>query len=356
MEQAKRPLNIGIIGIGYWGPNWVRVASSHPQCRVTWISDIAEANFDKIPTSATTISFTTDYHDMLKDHPKNGTRPDAVLISTPAHTHFAIAKEVIEAGMHVLVEKPLASDISQCKELIALAKAKGITLMVGHTYMFHPAISYAKKVTEGKVPQYNLGTIQDIQSERMSLGPIRNDVNAIWDFGSHDIYILNHLIGKKPIAVSVQAGHIPEGRKNLETVGVISLFYPNNIMGRITVSCIWPEKVRRIMIVGEKAALQFDDLSSERMVSIFHKGVNYYPVTESHAAHQAMITDGDIHIPKLPYTEPLREEFKHFIECLLTNAKPISDGEQGLEVVKILSAATQSLRERDGGKVQLRWD
>jgi len=354
-DTKLKTYNIGIIGIGYWGPNWVRVVNEHPKCRITWISDILESNFDKITSAGSDVTFTTDYHDMLKDHPKNGKRPDAVVIATPASTHYNIAKEVLEAGIHVLVEKPLAIDTAHCKELTAIAKAKGVTLMVGHTFLYNAGISYAKNVMDGKIGTHNLGKIQDIQAERMSLGPIRNDVNAIWDFASHDIYILNHLIGQKPVSVSCQAGHIPEGRKNLETVGVIHLFYPNNVMGRITVSSIWPEKVRRVMIVGDKAALHFDDVAADKKVTIYQKGVNYNPTTQSHAQHQAMVTDGDIFMPKIAYNEPLKEEFNHFIDCFENKKTPISDGEQGHDVVKILHAATKSLRERDGGKVPLEW-
>lgn len=355
MAQPPKLINIGIIGIGYWGPNWVRVANEHPQCRITWISDLSERTFERI-TNLPHAHFTTDYKDMLKDHPKNQTRPDVVIICTPTITHFEIAKEVITAGMHVLIEKPLAVQEDHCKELILLAKEIGVTLMVGHTFLYNAGIQFTKKILEGNNPFYQLGPIHDISADRLSLGPIRNDVNAIWDFATHDVYILNFLLGQLPLAVSCQAGHIPEGRKELETVGVLHLFYPNNIMGRITVSSIWPEKVRKVTIVGEQAALQFDDVTPDHKIKIFRKGVSYQPPsTSTHAAHQAIVTDGDIHLPKISYTEPLKEEFKHFIECVTTGKTPLSDGSQGTEVVKILQASTTSLRERDGGKVALQW-
>lgn len=354
-ETRKKSYNVGIIGIGYWGPNWIRVVNEHPLCRITWISDILESNFDKITSAGPEISFTTDYRDMLRDHPKNSTRPYAVIIATPASTHYSIAKEVIEAGMNVIVEKPLATEPDHCRELARLAQANGVTLMAGHTFLYHAGIAYTKNAIDGKVPEANIGKMQDIQAERMSLGPIRNDVNAVWDFASHDIYILNHLVGQLPTSISCQAGHVPEGRKNLETVGVIHLFYPNNIMGRIIVSSIWPEKIRRLTVVGDKAALLFDDVAPDRKITVYQKGVNYNPVTASHAAHVAMITDGNIFVPKVAFTEPLKEEFRHFIECIENKKNPISDAKQGYEVVKILQAATKSLREKDGGRVPLEW-
>jgi predicted dehydrogenase len=312
-------MNIAVIGVGYWGPNYVRSINQLKGMSVSWVCDLDKNKLSKIKDVFPQTKITTEINDILK-------------------THYDVAKECLKNGKHVLVEKPLTTSSSECIELIKIAKQKERILMVGHIFDYNQAICKIREYIEKK----ELGEIIYTSSLRTGLGPIRNDVNAMWDLASHDVYILLNLLKENPKSVVVSGkSHIKEG---IEDVVFMTLEFGKNIFSSIHVSWLDPIKIRNMTLVGTKKMVVFDDISVIEKIKVFDKGVSYEKPLGSYGEFQLSIRDGDILIPKVNVGEPLIEEIKHFMDCITNNKKPLSDGIEGYKVVKILEAAQESLK------------
>jgi predicted dehydrogenase len=268
---------------------------------------------------------------------------DAVIVATPTSTHYDLTLAALQAGKHVLCEKPLASTVAQCDELIAAADEASRVLFVGHTFIFNPAVRRMREfVTTGTI-----GRLLYCHAARTGLGPIRQDVNALWDLAPHDLAILFHLFGREPVLVSATGQSFL--RKGIEDVVFAQLGFDDGAIAGVHVSWLDPYKVRRVTAVGVERMVVFDDVAVDEKLKVFDKGASYEAMSESargteFGEYRALIRDGDIHIPKVPAQEPLKEQVAAFVRCCETGERPETDGSAGRQVVAALEAATESLR------------
>ncbi|MCM8778383.1 MAG: Gfo/Idh/MocA family oxidoreductase [Candidatus Omnitrophica bacterium] len=331
-------INLAIIGLGHWGPNFVRIFSQIPEVNLISICDTERGKLMQVKNlyHYNHLKSYTDYKKLLKDK-----ELDAVVISTPASTHYRISKDSLLSNKHVLVEKPIALKVDEAKELIELSKKRKKILMVGHTFLYNPAVRKIKEL----IKEGELGRIYYIHCRRTNLGPIRRDVNAIWDLAPHDISIINYLLEAQPKEVSCYAQRFLAHK--LEDVGFIILKYPKNILVHIHVSWLDPKKIREMTIIGSKKMLVFDDTDLNEPIRIYDKGVmqkKYEKPYYSFDEFQTIIRDGEVTIPKVNMQEPLKIECQHFVDCINNDEASLSDGCNGLENLKILEAIEKSLR------------
>ncbi|OGW84238.1 MAG: hypothetical protein A2Z83_08130 [Omnitrophica bacterium GWA2_52_8] len=273
-----------------------------------------------------------DFSELLTDD-----KLDALIIAVPATLHYQLTKLALNAGKHVLVEKPLALQTGEAEELVRLAEQSGKTLMVGHTFLYNPAVRKMKD----HVDRGTLGKIYYMQAARTHLGLIRTDVSAVWDLAPHDISIFNYLLGKQPLRVSaVGMAHL---NPKFEDVAFLSLVYPDQILGNVHISWVDSNKQRQVAIIGSKARIFFDDLNLLERLRIFEKGVSLDRPYESFGEFQLLLRDGDIISPKIDPEEPLRNVCLEFVRCIRTGEKPLADGQNGLELVRAMTAVQQSI-------------
>jgi len=330
-------LRIGIIGCGYWGPNLVRDFSEIEDVEVTALCDSNPDRLNRFKRRYPGVRLNTAYTEILKSK-----TIDAVVIATPANTHYKLAKEALLAGKHVLVEKPMTYNVGEAEELIAVSKKQKKTLMVGHTFEFNPAVIRIKELIEAG----ELGKVYYITSRRLNLGKIREDINALWNLAPHDISILNFITGSMPLGVKAWGGSFL--KQSHEDLAFINLAYPDNIIANVHVSWLDPLKVRDTVIVGSKKMVLYDDVDSEARIKIYDKGADKLGNDSSSGGFgefQIKLRAGDLLIPKIDMTEPLKQECRHFADCILNNKSPKTDGENGLRVVKVLNAAHESLKK-----------
>lgn len=327
-------IRIGVVGTGHWGPNHVRTFSSMPATKISAISDLNIDRLNSIGKLYPDIKLVKDYQEILNDK-----SIDAVIISTPTLTHYEITKNALLAGKHVLVEKPLCKSTSQGQELVKLAEENSLVLMVGQVFLFNNGILKLKEYLEFN----DLGKIYCIGSTRTNLGPIRQDVNAVYDLASHDIAIFNFLLGSKPYEVSAVGESFLQ--KDIEDLAFISMHYPNNVLARVHVSWLDPRKVREITIVGDKKMVVWDDLATIGPIQIFDKGVVREPYYDDYGHFHLLAREGDIVIPKVKLEEPLKNQARYFLSAIKKGKVDVSDGNSGLDVVKVLEAIQQSLKE-----------
>jgi len=330
-----KKINIGIIGCGYWGPNFVRNFNQIKRVSVKYVCDLSPERLSHIKKLYPDIITTKDYLSVLKDKDITG-----VIVATPASRHYKIAREALLYGKNLLVEKPIAMDIGEAKKLIEFAAKKKKILMVGHTFKFNPSVIKLREL----IKSGSLGQVYYIYSRRTNLGPLRKDANAIWDLAPHDISIMNYILGKNPLSVSAQgAKYLPH---DLEDVAFISLNYPNRILVHIHVSWLDPKKTREIVAVGSKKMAVFDDLNAEAPISVYDKSVmkkRFKQDYDSFEEFQMIIKNGNVQTPQVKKQEPLGAECRHFIECIRKNKAPLTDGKDGLEVLKVLVGIHRSL-------------
>jgi len=312
-------INVGLVGFGYWAPNILRNLRDLPNVEVSYVCDTDTTKLERVKGVKTT----TSLDDLIKGS-------EAVIVSTPAKTHYDIARRCLEAGKDVLVEKPLTYKPQDSIELIRLVDKQ--ILMVGHILLYNNISRYIK--------QCDIGDIRYLQSQRLGLGPIRQDVNAMWDLAPHDIAFFNYILDDRPESVFVNGKSYVQ--KGIEDMVSMSLDYPNNCQANTTVSWIDPIKTRKITIVGSKKMLEFDDVIPR--LTIFDKGVDYQPKTGEYGDFKLSLRDGDIILPKIPLNEPLKEELQHFLDCVKTRQQPLTDGWSGYDVVCTLDAAQRSLK------------
>lgn len=330
-------VRLGVIGCGHWGPNHVRNFSSLPDSQVTWVADLSDERLKCIKDSYPHVSTTKDYKDILKD-PK----VDAVVVSTPTATHYQIVKDCLGAEKNVLCEKPLTLHKWESEELVELAEKKNKILMVGHVFLFNVGVRKLKEyIDDGSV-----GKVYYVHSTRVNLGPIRNDVNVIWDLASHDISIFCFILNGFPEKVSANGKSFL--RNNIEDVAFISLMFPNKVLANAHVSWLDPRKVREITVVGDKKMMVWNDIALEDTLRIYERSVEPEFYYTDFGEFQLLPKEGNVIVPKLKLSEPLRNQAGHFIDCVKERKKPLSDGEFGWKVVRVLEAAQSSLTK--GGK------
>ncbi len=339
-------LRIGQIGVGYWGPNVLRAVASHPDVVVTAICDASQKTLNQISPN---YPHATTYTDI--DQVMAADNVDAVIVALPAGMHHEVALKVLTAGKHCFVEKPLALTTRECEELIEIAERNNRTLMVGHTYEYHSAVKKIKELIDGG----EVGQIYNIFCQRMNLGRIRQDIDAMWNLAPHDIsialYWLNH---EMPVSVRAQGfSHLPRV-KAIADQTYLTMEFRSGAVVHIISSWLSPEKVRKIMLVGSKRMVTYDDVSVDSIVQVYDKGVDLDGLghSESYGEYQHLVRTGDVTIPNIRMVEPLRAEMHHFVNCALTGAVPISSGRSGLNVTRILEAASQSMAN-NGAPVEI---
>jgi predicted dehydrogenase len=335
-------IRLGIVGCGQWGQNYLRNFSDMPdRATITAFADADTGRLAALQSHLPTAKASADASSVLTDP-----EVDGVVIATPSSTHAELVERALDAGKHVLVEKPFTLDPADATRLVAQARDARTVLLVGHVYEYNPAIERMRELLASQT----LGQTYYIDSRRTNLGPIRDDVNSLWDLAPHDVSILLYLLGTVPECVSATgASFYGNGRHD---VVFATLMFPKGIVGHIHVSWLDPRKVREITVVGASRMLVFDDLNSLEPVRIYDRGLSEIPSYRSFGEFQLVPRFGDITIPRIPMGEPLRRQCEHFLDCIEGRARPRSDGESGLRVVRVLAALQQSL-ERDGKPVPL---
>lgn len=332
--------NVGIIGLGYWGPNYARIISQLENVNLSWCCDINKIALSKFSRLYPNVKVTDNIKDLLND--KN---LDAVIIVTPAQSHFDLAKNFLSNGKHILVEKPLTNKLEDSKTLVKMSKEKNKILMVDHTFEFNPAIKKLKQLINDE----ELGKIYYIYGNYNALGPIRRDVSAMWDL-PHFIYIVNFLLDKNPNWVSAVGKYYLQ--KGMEDVVFLTFEYTDDILFNLNCSWIDPVKVRKLIVVGEKKMAVFDDMQPEDKLTIFDRGVELND-DPNFANLQIVVRTGDTIIPKIERSEPLKEVVLTFLQAINGQKIHYPDGEDGLNLVKSLSAAQESLK-KDGKRILIK--
>lgn len=326
-------LRVAVVGAGYWGPNLIRNIVEAPGAVLRVICDQDEKRLKEVGRRYPGTSLVSDFEDVLRDRDV-----DAVVLATPASVHATMGIRAMEAGKDVLIEKPLATSVEECRQLIDCSERTGRVLMVGHTFIFNSAVRAIQQI----VSSGEIGEVLYAYSSRVNLGRIRQDVNALWNVAPHDISILNHVLGKEPIRVrALGRSYLQPG---IEDVVFAVFEYPDGLLAHVHSSWLDPSKVRRTTFVGSKKMIIYDDVESEGKIKIYDKGVRRQTTEQEYGEFQIRLHDGDILIPKIRFTEPLAEECRHFIECCKTRKQPETDGRDGLAVVAALEAAQESLR------------
>lgn len=326
---------VGIIGYGYWGPNLVRNFNNDPRAEVVYVCDKQATMLEKHASRYRSVKFTPDLDELLLDK-----ELDAVAIATPVDTHFPLAKAALLAGKHVFIEKPLCRTSEQCEELIQIAREKNLTLMVDHTFIYHGPVRLIKKV----IDQAELGDILYFNSVRINLGNFQNDVNVLWDLGAHDLAIMDYLLGQAPVEVFAIGSSHTDSR--LADIAYLTMKFERDLISHINVSWLSPVKVRQILIGGSKKMIVFDDNNQVEKVRIYDKGIDTMDQpTEMGQIYSNRIQyrHGDMLAPAYDVTEALRVAVNHFIDCALEGKTPITDGEAGLRVVRLLEQADRAL-------------
>jgi predicted dehydrogenase len=324
------PLRVGVIGCGYWGPQLIRNFSEMPEAELAAVADSSPDRLQYVRQRYPGVPVYADYRQL------RASDLDAVVVATPIETHFAIAREALRAGKHVLVEKPLALGVGEAASLIGLARVMERTLMSGHTFLYNPAVVELRRL----VSSGELGRIFYVDAARLSLGLFQRHVNVIWDLAPHDVSILLYVLGTTPVAVSARGSSCV--RSTVHDVAYVEVQFEDGISAQLHVSWLDPAKVRRITVVGDRKMAVYNDVSTTEKIRIYDKGVEP-PPTDSFGEFQLSYRNGQITIPYVPWQEPLRTECEHFVECIRAGATPLTDGYQGLAVVAVLEAANQSL-------------
>ena len=340
MSNKNGDIRVGIIGLGYWGPNLVRNFAAMEGVELVWVCDSADEKISKILRSYPNVRGTTDASVVMGDESLDG-----VIVVSSATTHYELAKLAMLAGKHVFVEKPLALEVKEGEELVRISRETERVLMVGHLLLYHPVVDWIKEYVDSG----QLGDIMYMYSQRLNLGRVRHDENCLWSLGPHDISVMLHLTGKEPVEVSVHGmNYVQDG---IEDVIFCNIKFPDEVIANLHISWLDPHKERKITIVGKKKMLVFDDMASSEKLRIYDKGVD---VGEEYLSFADSLTlrSGDVVSPAVAMEEPLRRECLHFVDCIRHNTEPLSSGSEGLEVLRVLEAGQKSL-EAGGAPVRL---
>jgi predicted dehydrogenase len=321
-------VTIGVVGLGYWGPNLARNFANLPGARLTWLCDARPELLERLATSHPDARTTQALDDLLNDPAL-----DAVVVATPVPTHAELAVRVLEAGKHCFVEKPLAQSVADAERAVAAAERSGRQLMVGHLLQYHPGVEKLKQL----VDDASLGDLHYIYGNRLNLGQLRANENALWSLGAHDISVVLHLAGEEPFEVSARGECYM--REGVEDVVFAFMRFRSGLAAHLHLSWLDPHKERRFTVVGASRMATFDDMALEGKVTVYDKGFD--PKAESYGEY--ITRSGDINIPKISNAEPLRLECAHFVAAVREGRRPRSDGESGLRVVRVLERLQQDL-------------
>jgi len=333
--------NVAVIGCGYWGPNLIRNLNAVPNCTMVRVCDADSSRLRHMQSLYPQLETTNDAGQIIHDP-----EIDAVVIATPVRTHYDLARRCILAGKHVFIEKPMASSVAQCEDLIDLAETADRVLMVGHTFLYSSPVQTIKDFVDSG----ELGNLLYVSSRRLNLGLFQKDINVAWDLAPHDIAIILHIVGQYPVHVACQGNaHIKDG---LEDVTNMTMSFPNGVLAMVQSSWLDPNKIRETTFVGTRRMLVYNDIEPTEKIKIYDKRVEIPPHYDSFAEFHYSYHYGDIHSPYIKMTEPLRVECQHFVDCIQEGRAPLTDGNAGLQVVRVLEAATKSLRS-GGGQVAL---
>ena len=322
------------MGVGYWGPNLLRNLMTNKQCIVKWVSDLDANRRDYVHGLYPAVRVTGRAQDIFEDKSVN-----AVVIATPVSTHFELAIAALESGKHILVEKPLARSVSEITEIGNLAKKKNRVVMSGHTFLFNAAVRYVKRLIDAG----ELGDIRYIYSQRLNLGRIRSDVDALWNFAPHDISTIQYWLGD-PTPLSVVRRGVAYIQENIQDVVFMNILYPNNIMANIHVSWLDPQRIRSMIIVGTKKMVMYDD-TAENKIAIYDKGIDRRAVLGENMDYDNPhfrtfdYRSGDVLLPKIDFEEPLKVEINHFLDCIQNGKNCLTGIDHAKKVVEILSTA-----------------
>jgi len=328
-------LNVAVVGVGGWGKNLARNYFQIPDCSLKYICDLSPKRLEDLQRHLPGTAITTRFEDLLQDADLQ-----ACVIATTASTHYALAKAALRAGKDVFVEKPFVLEVNEAEELVRIAEQEGRILMVGHLLEYHPAVGRLKEM----VSSGELGDIYYVYNQRVNLGTVRNDENALWSFAPHDISALLYLLGKEPTDVTARGQSYL--RRGIEDVVFITLNFDGAALAHIHVSWLDPHKIRKITVVGSKKMVVFDDMETTEKLKVYDKSAEQNAEYSTFAEY-VTLRFGDITIPHLRIDEPVRLECQHFLECIRDRRRPLSDGRDGLRVVKVLAAAQRSL-EKNG--------
>jgi predicted dehydrogenase len=332
-------IRMGVIGYGYWAPNIVRNLHNFEGCRVVAVCDKDPSALRRAKQAYPGIEVMTDSSEFLRS-----TQMDAVAVVTPVWTHFELTKAALLNGKHVFVEKPFTSTAEQAEELIELAETKNLKIMVDHTFLFTGAVRKMRQLVDEGV----LGNLYYYDAMRVNLGLFQHDVSVLWDLACHDLSIMDYLIRETPEAV------VATGEKHLNghvDVAFLTVYFPGKVIAHINVSWLSPVKVRTTLIGGEKKMLVWNDLAPDEQIKVYDKGVQ---MGNGKGLFDLLVSyrSGDMWAPKIEQTEALKTELSYFIDCVSNNKAPHNNGQAGLRIVRILTAADQSLRER-GRRIEL---
>lgn len=327
-------LKIGVIGFGYWGPNIVRNLNSIEDAEVVLLSDMNPDALRQAQKTYHNIKTTTDYRDIT-----TSSEIDAVAVITPVYTHYQLAKDALENGKHIFVEKPFASTTKEAEELIELAEKKNLKIMIDHTFLFTGAVKKIKEIIDDNI----LGELYYYDSTRVNLGLFQSDINVIWDLAPHDLSIMDYVIKNKPTAIVANGmDHFGGG---MEDIAYVTIYFDNNMIAHFSVNWLSPVKIRKTLIGGEKKMLVWNDLDADEKIKIYNKGVN---IDNKEGVYNLLVDyrSGDMLAPRIDRTEALKVELKYFVDCVLNNKTPINDGQAGLRIVKMLEASDISLKNK----------
>lgn len=321
-------VRVGVVGLGYWGPNLARNFAAIPGAELAWLCDADEHKRQKLASAFPSARASGDIAELLGDE-----QLDAVVLATPVPTHAELAKTVLGAGKHCFVEKPLALTAADAESVVAEAERAGRILMVGHLLEYHPAVTRLKALLDSE----ELGDLFYVYGNRLNLGQLRKEENALWSLGAHDVSVALHLIGEEPVECTANgASYVRDG---VEDVVFCYLRFPSGVVAHLHLSWLDPHKERRITVVGSRRMATFDDMLVEGKLTVYDKGFD----EDTRSWGEYITRSGDIFSPRISNHEPLRIECEHFIECVRTGATPRSDGHSGLRVVRVLEALQRSL-------------
>ncbi len=320
---------IGIIGWGYWGRNYAKYFDSKLNAELAYICDLRPEMLADAKRLHPHVTTTTDLMDLIK------AKVDGVILASPASVHNKLASLFIEAHIPILIEKPLTNSYISSKQLVTLAKKENTKVLVGHTFLYNQSVRYLKNEIENGT----FGSLNYLEFRRQSYGPVRDDVNIIWDFAPHDIAITKYLLGNaRPISVYAQAGKF--SRHDKEDIAIIILKYPNNVMVNINVAWLYPIKIRTLTLLGSKKMAVFEDTNMSQPVSIYDSSLQYPKERDPSGASFRL---GDVHIPRISSVDPLATQLRHFVEYIHGNEVPLTPVEDGAEVVGIIEAISESV-------------
>jgi predicted dehydrogenase len=335
--MAADPVRVGVAGLGYWGPNIARNLDSIEACELAWCCDTDPAARERWRPLFPNASFAAEFEELLSDDAL-----DAIAIATPVPTHASLTEAALAAGKHCMVEKPLAQDATAAERVAALAAERGLVLMAGHLLEYHPGVQRLAEL----VAERELGDVHYIYTQRVNLGKLRADENALWSLGAHDVSVVLALVGEEPTEASTRGeAYLREG---VEDVVFAYLRFPSGIAAHLHLSWLDPHKERKLTVVGAQRMATLDDMALERKLTVYDKGFD----PDYHSYGEYITRSGAAWSPAIPHTEPLRIECEHFVECVRSGAPPRSGGDSGVRVVRVLEALQASL-DAGGAPVEL---